>query len=364
MITLGLARVQALLRAVGDPQKQLKVIHVAGTNGKGSVCTYLESMLAHSRKTTGKFTSPHLRWPRDAIQINRKPLPAVEYEQLTHNFADMSCKYSIGASEFEIQTSAAFAAFAKHNVDISVVEVGLGGLEDATNVLNPENVLCTVITKVGIDHEAFLGTDLESIARQKAGIIKSGVPCIIDGSNNARVIDIVRQTCRDNSAPLTIVPPKSFYKEQNQAVAAACLQQAFCLDESVITKGINDVVWPGRLQWLEPSVLLDGAHNENAALELRSYIDTLQRPVRWVLAFSKPAKPLIDILVKPGDEVFGTEFGPVEGMPWVHAQPASTISDKIVKISEIDDLPRDKLTIIGGSLYLVGEYLRTRESSI
>lgn len=368
MINLGLRRIAELNRRLGNPLANLKVFHVSGTNGKGSVCTYLEAALS-SRFKVGKFTSPHLISPNDSIQIRQKSLPLQEYLDLSQEVEGVSEKYGIGASEFEIQTAVAFSAFKRHGIETAIVEVGLGGLEDATNILQPSNVLCSAITKVGIDHEAFLGSTLPSVARHKAGIIKPGVPCVVDGTNSPEVLEVVSQKAQSVNAPLIQTPSHTAnFVEANKLLAKYALHQV-CPDlgSDVVDSEINAAIWPGRLQWINMNTLVDGAHNRDSARELRRYADeTVGVPIRWVVAFSKPADPILKILVRPQDELVATEFEAVEGMPWVVSQRATDVAylarNYTAKVSvelDISNLPEfEGVTIICGSLYLVGNYLK------
>lgn len=363
MINLGLQRIRQLAHVLGDPQSHLKVFHVAGTNGKGSVCTYIESMLSCAGYTTGKYTSPHLVDPSDSVHINQRPMRPDEYERSYASVARLARE--IGASPFEIGTAVAFDQFAKHKVDYSVVEVGLGGLEDATNILDASNVECSVITKIAVDHEAFLGSTLRSVAQHKAGIIKPGVPCVVDGSNHNEVLDVVRTTAERIGTELTVTTPTSTPILQNQSVARAVMSN-FGLSPELCDLGIKQAVWPGRMQWVDEHTLVDGAHNVSAATELRKYVSTLNKPVRWVLAFSKPCDEIVPLLVQSTDTVCATQFGTVKYMPWVHSLAASTVAEVANKYStnvhvtdNVASLPPfEGVTVVCGSLYLVGEFLR------
>lgn len=346
----------------------LKVFHVSGTNGKGSVCTYVEAALS-SRLKVGKYTSPHLITPNDTIRIGQKHINLPEYHDLAREVSSISEKYGIGATEFEIQTAVAFSAFKRHKVDVAVVEVGLGGLEDATNILQPSNVLCSAITKVGIDHEAFLGNTLSSVAKHKAGIIKARVPCVVDGTNDPDVLRVVSNHAQAVNAPLfqTASDTQNFV-EANKLVARSALHRVYPhWDYAEIEARIDGAIWPGRLQWIDESTLLDGAHNQDSARELRKYVEKLEKKtVRWVVAFSKPAEPILSILVRPQDELVATEFEAVEGMPWIAPQKTADVASVArnytsnVSIEpKLSNLPEfDGLTVICGSLYLVGSYLR------
>ncbi|KZF26729.1 folylpolyglutamate synthase [Xylona heveae TC161] len=187
MIELGLARIGRLLSHTKLPWR---AIHVAGTNGKGSICAYASAMLRAGGIRCGRFTSPHLidRW--DCITIDEVTVAESLFREVEKEVQARNEKDAIGASEFEVLTATAFEIFTRENIELGVVEVGLGGRLDATNIL--ENPLVTVISKIGQDHQSFLGNTLEQIAWQKAGILKPGVPCVVDGTNQSVVLDVVR----------------------------------------------------------------------------------------------------------------------------------------------------------------------------
>ena len=202
MIELGLGRISRLLK---DIPIAWRAIHVAGTNGKGSVCSYASAMLNAGSIKCGRFTSPHLidRW--DCITINDRVVDQRLFCQVEDVVKSRDQKNGIKASEFELLTATAFEIFNHEKVEVGVVEVGLGGRNDATNVL--QDPLVTVITKIGKDHQSFLGNSLEEIAYQKAGIMKQNVACLVDGSNEGSVIDVLKQNAKESqAAPLTLIP--------------------------------------------------------------------------------------------------------------------------------------------------------------
>lgn len=198
MITPGLSRITRLLTHL--PSQTYPTIHVAGTNGKGSVCTYLTSLFQHHALTApsspfqriGRFTSPHLLTPGDSITINNVPIPTSRFSALSAHVSHINTREKIGASEFELLTATAFTAFAESDVDIGIIECGMGGRLDATNVL--VEPIVTVITRLGYDHQAFLGGTAESIAREKAGIMREGVICVVDSTSEGGFLEeVVRQ---------------------------------------------------------------------------------------------------------------------------------------------------------------------------
>lgn len=412
MIELGLSRIAQLIR---PSSLNWKAIHVAGTNGKGSITAYISAILKGAGVLTGRFNSPHLidRW--DCISIQDHPVSKVVFSQIQDDVKRRNEKLGIGASEFELLTATAFEIFNHARVQVAVVEVGLGGRLDATNILEPRNVLVSVISKIGLDHQAVLGHSLDAIASEKAGIMKDGVPCIADGTNDPSVLQVLLDHADAVNSRLSIVTrdmtthtmqllehpsmghkTMAPYQLTNLTVAiealkatASVLDLKMPIDELVNTMPM--LVWPGRLQItnLQPilgrdiAVLLDGAHNTQAAEALSAYIDQEIRPnsgsVTWVLAASKgkDVTQLVSCLVKPQDKVIATRFGPVDGMPWVEpidtteiVRSAKQVSDRIMTaetvavemalraLRESHGSREADSIVVTGSLYLVSDVLR------
>lgn len=200
MITLGLQRIKQLLQPLFQAHPHhlpWRAVHIAGTNGKGSVAALISTFLGHLGYRVGRFTSPHTidRW--DCIHIDKAIVPRDKFLPLEQHFRDRSAAERISASEFEILTATAFQLFADEKVDVAVVECGLGGREDATNVLRPQDVVLSVLTKVGLDHVEFLGNTIAAITGEKVGIFKPGVHAVLDRSNEAEVIEVAMTRLKD-----------------------------------------------------------------------------------------------------------------------------------------------------------------------
>lgn len=407
MIELGISRISRLLQ---QTPLSWKAIHIAGTNGKGSISAYLSRLLAAGGIRCGRFTSPHLidRW--DCITINEKVVQESLFRQIEASVKLRDQSLGIGASEFELLTATAFEIFNHERVEIGVVEVGMGGRLDATNIL--DNVLVSVISKIGLDHQALLGDSLEQIAWEKAGILKPGVPCVIDGTNSVEVIRTIQNRIKELhlKSSFTLpdvldVQPESLtevfkrldlqpHQRTNMRCAVLALQFALSeirpeLEMDSLVAEIANVEWPGRLQKivLEPLVsrtepiLLDGAHNSQSAEVLEKYVDSKLRPQRgsvtWVIAASrgKDLDMLFGSLIRPGDSVATTSFGPVDGMPWVRAADTSELAAcarSIPGIGAVEEFEGDIQgaanwacsladggpLVIAGSLYLVSDVFR------
>ncbi|KAI1826035.1 folylpolyglutamate synthase-like protein [Xylaria intraflava] len=400
MIELGLARIAALLK--NTPQTW-KAIHVAGTNGKGSICAYLNAMLRASKISCGRFTSPHLidRW--DCITINDSTVSETKFRHFEELVKKRNDEQHLNASEFELLTATAFEIFEAEKIEVGVVEVGLGGGLDATNALKHKSV--TVIAKIGLDHQSFLGNTLEEIASQKAGIIRHKVPCVVDASNPPSVLDVFRSRADSLGADVKLADLQSAnfagaklgdqQLEPHQQQNLLCAYEAFHLayprhlmSREELLHAATKAIWPGRLQLIsiqkitgrvEP-ILLDGAHNPQSAAVLSAFVEkrlrTPGKPVTWVLAASagKDLSEMVKLLLRHGDNIAAVEFGPVGGMPWVKPMSSTAILQAVrdAGVSAQRDAQADvtmaldwasKISsggplVVAGSLYLVSDTLR------
>lgn len=248
-IEFGLDRSHALLRALGHPDRRYPTIHVAGTNGKGSVSTKIASILQQAGYRVGLYTSPHLITLRERVRVNGELVSKEEMVDLIPKLLE-----SKEATFFELMTAFAFDLFARRNVDIAVVETGLGGRLDATNTLTP---ILSVITSIALDHTAILGTNREAIAREKGGIIKEGVPLIL--GPRARAVGL-EEMAAEKKVPL-IALEGSFddYIEENNFIARAAAKQ-LALPQEAVERGVRAQPL-GRFQEVAPGLLFDVAHN-------------------------------------------------------------------------------------------------------
>ncbi|TLS30112.1 hypothetical protein PpBr36_02829 [Pyricularia pennisetigena] len=342
------------------------------------------------------------RW--DCITLNESTVHPSIFATAEKDVLRRNEQLGIGASEFELLSATAFNLFRSSGVDFGVVEVGLGGRDDATNML--DNKAVTVISKIGLDHQSFLGNTLADIALHKAGIMRQGVPCVVDGSNPRTVLDALHSHAKSVGTDIVLAPPSSDTQTQlsrqgfapHQVQNLSCALEAFrvvCPDKrstplSKLLPVLQKVSWPGRLQTIDigkitdsnKSALLDGAHNVQSAEVLARYVEAHIRngndPVTWVLAASagKDVAGIFELLIKPQDRVAAVRFGPVDGMPWVVPEDPDLIlklaSDLGVDRSRLfnsdTDLrqalkwavstSRDQPVVIAGSLYLAGDVLR------
>jgi dihydrofolate synthase / folylpolyglutamate synthase len=386
----GLERMQALVAALGNPEQGQRFVHVAGTNGKGSTCAMIAGILQAAGFRTGLYTSPHLIEPTERIQINNEPVTPEEFLRAFEVVHEATEKLETTPSYFETVTAMALVTF-RERCDISVIEVGLGGRLDATNVIEPE--LC-IITPIDYDHEAYLGNTLESIATEKAGIIKPGVPVVMAAQlkpAEAVITERARQLrspiVRTSEAAISNVastPYGSSFRldgihyecglagrhqvENARAAIVACRELG--VSTGAIQEGLQEVRWPGRLEFLshEPEFVLDGAHNPAAASALAEYIREFWsgRPV-WMVYGAMRDKAIEEVtsqLFPLANRVIATApdfpraLRPEAILELAHRADA-TVTHTIAEAIEVArTAPREAIVFFTGSLFVVGEARR------
>ncbi|MBE9208310.1 bifunctional folylpolyglutamate synthase/dihydrofolate synthase [Nostoc sp. LEGE 06077] len=395
-VNLGLSRIVKLLANLGNPHDRISVIHVAGTNGKGSVCAYLSSVLTEAGYRTGRYISPHLIDWTERICINEQPISSEELSQLVQTVQAAVSGDDEYPTQFEIITAAAWLYFAQQQIDIAVIEVGLGGRLDATNVCSEP--LVTVITSISREHWQQLGPTVADIAREKAGIIKPGCPVVM-GSLPTDAEKVVRSRAEELQSPiftpqpaLQISPGWAEYQTlqyplplqgqiqlTNSALALATLeilqQKGWKISQSAIINGMGNTKWPGRMQWLiwhNHKLLIDGAHNPAAAQVLRNYIDSLNNQnVTWIMGMlsTKEHSKIFQALLRTGDKLY---LVPVpdnsSANPTELANLANNIFPGLSFCQTYNDLSSalesaftdtNNLVVLCGSLYLIGHFLAT-----
>jgi len=406
-VHLGLERIHQLLEKLDNPHQQVPIIHIAGTNGKGSVCAYLSSVLTEAGYRVGRYTSPHLIDWTERICINQKPISPTALQQCLERVVAATENNTETPTQFEIITAAAWLYFAEQKTDIAVIETGLGGRLDATNVC--ETPLASVITSISLEHWQILGPTVADIAGEKAGILKAKCPAVIgELPESARIV--VEKRIQELDCPATWVKPardlgQGFAEYQlnqnavkikyqlpllgkiqlmNSAIAIATLQilqnQGWQISPTAIENGIAKTQWPGRLQqttWKNRNLLIDGAHNPAAAIALREYVDRLNdRPsaINWVIGIlaTKDCDDILKALLKKGDRLY---LVPVpdqnSSSPAELAALAQIICPELTLCQAFSDLTTaldaavtgDNLTILCGSLYLVGYFLQQQSQA-
>lgn len=390
----GLERIRTVMAALGNPQDRCRFVHVAGTNGKGSVCAMIESGLRAAGHRTGLFISPHLVEPTERISTGGKPADAAAFAgafNRVHEAVDRllaSGAIDFHTTYFETVVAMAFLLFAEAGAEIVVLETGLGGRLDATNIVHPA---LTVITPVDMDHEAWLGNTIESIAGEKAGILKAGVGAVFAPQrpdaqpvldHRAQELGVPVKRAGDMAianlsldargssfelGPLHIrCPLAGAHQVDNTRTAVAALQ-ALGVPPKAIEEGIANAQWPGRLERVSesPEIILDGAHNPAGARALAEYIRQFYsgRNVRMIFAAmrDKAVEEVCQILFPLAAEVITTAPGQARALeptaildlcPHPNAKATANLGEALALVS--DAKPQDVI-LITGSLYLVGE---------
>ncbi len=398
-VKFGIDRMRRLAEALGHPERTYPVIHVAGTNGKGSVSAMVESVLRAAGHRTGLYTSPHLVRLGERVQVDRQLLTEPEIVAYAQELRPVAARAAAFAADehatfFEFMTAMAFLQFQRRRADIAIVEVGMGGRLDATNVVQPE---VSVITSIGLDHCAELGDTLEKIAREKAGIIKPGRPVVI-GRMPAGAEHVIREVAAANGAPVHSVREEfggdlgnypvtnleGDYQRWNAATAALIarlLPAKLRPDEAAITRGLAHVNWPGRWQRLSVggrAVILDASHNPEGAqmLEgslLRLVAETGRPPVIVAGALGEfRARALLDVVLRHARElhlvtphqVRATSYETMLALmpPALHHLVRQGALEQIFPDAATCTLgaPGDTV-VITGSIYLLGEVLERLE---
>ncbi|HYM81774.1 MAG TPA: folylpolyglutamate synthase/dihydrofolate synthase family protein [Candidatus Limnocylindria bacterium] len=298
---LGLEGTRALLGALGNPQRRFRAVHVAGTNGKGTVCALVERVLREAGYRTGLFTSPHLVDFRERIRVNGRWADEEWLEQALVRI--QALPEGRDRTFFEVATALGFLYFAEQDVEWAVVEVGLGGRLDTTNVIEPD---VTVITSIGFDHGEILGDTLEKIAAEKAGILKPGVP-LVSGVASGPAERVIARMAEEIGVPWgkdepemgepvepppTEVQPGLLNRDLARAVLETLVEKGVSIPRQAISRGLAQARWPGRFEQCptEPRLWWDGAHNVGAAMNLRPlWNQSLEgrRPAAIVLALSR-----------------------------------------------------------------------------
>ncbi|VBB06318.1 folylpolyglutamate synthase signature 2 [Lucifera butyrica] len=402
-ISLGLKRVENLLDRMGHPERSYKTIHITGTNGKGSATAMLTAVLTASGLKTGMYTSPHLIDYTERMAVDGRPVPPGAFaEAIDHTRRFVEEMIRAGGeqpTEFEVLTAAAFFYFAKAGVDYAVIEVGLGGLLDSTNVVVPE---LAMITNVTLEHTDRCGATIREIAVHKAGIIKAGVPVVTAAQGEA--LDVIRQACIDTASSLYVLD-EDFYAEfagmtvtsQDITVktvygdcglfrinllghhqvknAAIVVMAAMVLSRgepritvNAIRDGLAGAVWPGRFEIIpgNPVIVIDGAHNPDGAAALRRTLDDVfpGRPVVFLLGIlrDKDVDGIIAALIREEDTVVVVPplseraAEPEEIAPKIKARQVEVSRSIAAGLEKAGELAHgNSVLCIAGSLYLAGE---------
>lgn len=397
-IKLGLERTSRLLNALGDPHKGMKFIHVAGTNGKGSVCAYVASALKEAGLKVGFYSSPHLVRFTERFRINDKEIDRRDVALLADQVREVSDPND-QPTFFEATTVMALSYFQREKTDIAVMEVGMGGRLDSTNVITP---LAAVITNISMEHQQYLGTRLMDIAFEKGGVIKEGID-VITGVTQPRVLDLYQRSCSEKGARLLRLGKEIRYRttgnglhyygplkriegikpsllgvfqSRNAAMAMGVLElleeKGYPIKEEDIRKGFSNTYWPGRMQLVSsrPAIVLDGSHNPAAIRTVASTLDKTFSYKRLILvmgimadkdipAMLREIVPIADFVVytrpvyaRAADPEVLHEKARGFCVPCEKTQTISQALERARELAEPDDL-----ILVCGSLFTVGEAL-------
>ncbi|ADL07456.1 bifunctional folylpolyglutamate synthase/dihydrofolate synthase [Thermosediminibacter oceani] len=409
-IKLGLQKITRLLQLLGNPHEGIKIIHVAGTNGKGSTCAMIDSILRAAGYRVGLYTSPYLEVFNERIRVNGRNIPDEDIARLTEKvrkaIREMEARGWGVPTEFEVVTALGFMYFKEQNLDFLVLEVGMGGRYDATNVVTP---LVSVITSISYDHQQYLGNTLEEIAREKCGIIKQGVP-VVTAPQEPEAMRVIEDTCREQNCPLVKVEEKTRYRLldwglegqvfslqtsrntydnlkikllgdhqlDNAATAVASVEAlehyGINITRQAVEKGLLEARWPGRLEIMgrNPDVLIDGAHNPSGVGVLKSAILKYFPGKRVILVIGilkdKDYLKMLEEIIPVADAVVATrpdspralEPNELEGsikslnlekMPEIYVrEEVEEAIDTAYEIAGASDV-----IVFAGSLYLIGK---------
>lgn len=399
----GLARMDYMMGKLNHPEKANKWVHIAGTNGKGSTLTFVRNCLEEAGYKTGTFTSPYIESFNERISINGVPVSDDMIVTLANRIKPLAeeLKETIYGppSEFEIITAMMFLCFAEYEkIDIGIIEVGLGGRLDSTNILTP---LVSVVTTIGMDHMEFLGDTIEQIASEKAGIIKPGVP-VISGVSQPEAQKTMSEIAEKNKSSIALLNQdfsmtladdiikyetihgsqiedltiglQAVHQLDNAALAIKVVQYLntfadFSIDEVAIKRGLKNAVWPGRMEQIssKPFIMIDGAHNPEGVMALARSIESYHGHKKVVVSIlvDKNHQEMIQILKKiPDCEVLITTFD----------YPRAMTAEQITRMSEEESISmnanwqqelnsiifseKDTKFFITGSLYFIAEVRR------
>lgn len=377
----GLERIQRLLFLLGNPQDKFKTVHVAGTNGKGSVCAFTSNILSSAGYKTGLFTSPHLHSYTERIKIDGKNIAQEvvgdylsEIKPLLLQMVEEGYEHP---TEFEVTTALAFKYFADKHVDFAVIEVGLGGAIDSTNVILPE---VTAITNVSFDHMDYLGNTIEEIAAVKAGIIKNGVSCVTAAEGIA--LEVITKVCKEKQAPLQVAGIEILFDESIstkllgehqklnievvQGIVRILREKGFNISDVALKQGFSQTEWPGRLEVISdnPLVIIDAAHNSAGAQALAKALpNLLSQKAVFVLGIlaDKERHKMLDQLIPFMEKAIVTKPNTPRAGAWQEVYHG--IKEKNIPVFMEENiveavkkaLSYNSPVVITGSIYMIAE---------
>lgn len=379
-IKLGLERIKKMLDILDNPQNKYKVIHVAGTNGKGSTCKIINQILIEAGYKVGLYTSPHIFEYEERIAVNNEKISSYVFNRLINDIDELAKKNNIDLSEFELLTAVAFYYFYIKQVDYVVLETGLGGQFDATNVIkNPKSC---AITSINLDHTERLGKTTDEIAQQKAGIIKKKSLVAVNPDNNG--YNIIKNKINEigakeaklpevkveykNNKNFAIIDGKEYefnllgsHQADNLALALASISDLKIEDE-IIERALKKVIWPYRIQYdAENQIIIDSAHNPSGIQTLRNFLDDNFKDIKKTFFFgclkNKDYNSMLEILKRDEDDLYFIEYNYPNSLKFDELD--EKFQAKKYDFSSLDEIKNiDGLKIICGSIYMLGEILK------
>lgn len=394
---IALRQLKNFMESVGNPQLKLKCIHIGGTNGKGSTTNMVATVLKEAGYRVGTFTSPYLETHHDRIRINDTFIEDEEIVAYANEYYDQWVKYDL--SMFEIDMFIATMYFVKHQVDFAIYEVGLGGQQDATNIIDP---IVSAITNIGLDHTEYLGNTYEQIAYEKAGIIKQG-KAFITSERKACCLDIFKKVCEEKRCEFILCetpcnidvsdeltfdykdyhhikqPTLASYQAMNTSLAIEILQylkkyEYICLSDEVLYAGIHQAVWKGRFEVVceKPKMIVDGAHNNEGMDALVAACKPFKHiRILFTALKDKPNHDMLEKLLTISDDITVCEFNfyrAAKAVDIANGYPVHIVEDYQLAIDQLMDttlkLKEETIILICGSLYFISvvrEYIAQKQ---
>ena len=402
----GLKRMEWLMEKMGHPERRVKFVHVGGTNGKGSTVTFIRSILQSAGYEVGTFTSPYIEQFNERISINGVPISDAEMVELSEKIIPLAKELEDtelgGPTEFEVITAMCLYYFGMvRPVDIVIMEVGLGGRFDSTNIIYP---LVSVITNIGMDHVHILGDSISDIAKEKAGIIKNGIPVII-GENKKEALEKIEEAAAEKKAKLyklgtqivvtdhksieegesyTLETPyhtyrglvtglKGTYQANNSALAVMAVEYlktyfSFLIEPEHVYEGLKKAYWPGRFETVsrQPAIIIDGAHNregiEALAQTLKIRFPYNRIKVLFAGLADKPLQPMLSLLSEVSDSLYVTTFNFPRAASAEELQAALPSGKGYIAENwkawidgELERMEEQEILVVTGSLYFISE---------
>lgn len=354
--------IKKILTLFDNPQKNFKSIHIVGTNGKGSVCAMLSNILSKAGLKVGRYTSPHLVDVRERIVINDQMISKEDFMRLVLLIQEKKKSVGITLTFFEIMTTLCFLYFSEQKVDYAIIEAGLGGTWDATNVILPK--IC-VITSISIDHTEYLGNTVEEITKDKCGIIKPG--SLVVTKKDQPCMSIIKEKIKEESGKLLLSTPylganglAGDFQKENAGIAYT-VAQFLNIPHAIIQEGIATTTWPGRCQFIEKNILVDGAHNLGGIKALAQYVNSIRSQytnltILFGVGKKKQWREMIAAL-PDHDLLIVTQSTNEEALDPGEIGEGMIIPDFKEALESAKKLTPQGLIVICGSLYLIGDVM-------